>query len=280
MTAFRPARATRLLAAAIVACALAAPARAALVHRWSFSETSGTTLADSVGGSTASIVGTGSHSLSGTQITLSGGYGANYVDLGANLLSGMSAATIELWATENAIENWGRIFDLGSSLAVTGSSADSYIQWAWNAGTAANSTQFGWMTNGVRNDHNYANVFSTGQQYAIAVTIADGAGAGGTTLVSLYVNGLLLGSFDNSAPLASFPGAVMTLGKSLWPNDSVASASYDELRISNTALTPTAIGQDATLGPGTLASPVPEPLSLATLATALAGLALARRRRA
>ena len=49
-----------------ILCSAVGDARAALVNRWSFSETSGSNVVDSVGGHNGTIVGTGSHSLDGS----------------------------------------------------------------------------------------------------------------------------------------------------------------------------------------------------------------------
>ena len=202
------ARGVMTFAAVAAVGAFGQDAAAALVDRWSFSETSGTTLTDSVGVHNGTIVpGTGTVSLDGQRATLSGGSNAAYISLGSGILTGHSAATVELWATPLSIQNWSRVFDTGTSLSVTGGPSDSYIQWAWTIGSSTGSSTFGWTTNGVRNDQNLTSPFVLGQEAAIAVTILDGAGTGGSTLVKLYVNGLLIRTFDNPAPLSGFFGA-------------------------------------------------------------------------
>lgn len=272
-----PSRVTRGMLTLVAVAGIGAVGRqaaAALLDRWSFNETSGTTLADSVGTHNGTIVpGSGTVSLDGQRATLSGGSNAAYISLGSGILTGRSSATIELWATPLSVQNWSRVFDTGTSLGVTGGAADSYIQWAWTLGSSTGSSQFGWTTNGVRNDQNLASPFVLGQEAAIAVTLLDGAGAGGSTLVRLYVNGLLTRSFDNPAPLSGFTGNVFTLGRSLFPGDMVANASYNEVRIHDTALSAAAIQSDFQQGPNA----VPEPGMLALLGTGFLGLGLARR---
>jgi len=83
-----------------------------LVHRWSFSETNGLILADSQGGSDATIVdlsgtnqvsGGGGHALGGGQLRLFGGGKdtSDYIDLVDNIFSASSLSnmSIEAWVT-------------------------------------------------------------------------------------------------------------------------------------------------------------------------------------
>ena len=88
---------------------------ATLAHRWSF----GNGLNDSVGGVTAIISGSCTQSSSGVTVNGNGISHVSYVSLGngsTNILPTTNAAcTIELWATENQVQSWSRIFDFGST---------------------------------------------------------------------------------------------------------------------------------------------------------------------
>ena len=73
-----------------------------------------------MGGQDAVIVDQGANNatLSNTAVTLAGGgkEASDYVDLPDRILSSLGdSATIEVWATQQAIQNWSRIWDFGSS---------------------------------------------------------------------------------------------------------------------------------------------------------------------
>ena len=106
-------------------------ASGALVHRWSFSEASGTNLTDSVGGSTGfiAVVGTGADYTRGSgYVRLAGGTWAqaDYVQLPAGLIHNLTNVTIEIWATPRAAQNWSRIYDFGAGNG-TDQSNDYYL---------------------------------------------------------------------------------------------------------------------------------------------------------
>src|SRR5262249_34694777 len=98
-----------------------ADSNAGIVHRWSFSEGTGTNLADSVGSATGTIVVIGTNadfSWTNGVLRLTGGArtNADYVQFPAGLLhSGgiTSNVTIEVWAKPLSFQNWSRVFDFG-----------------------------------------------------------------------------------------------------------------------------------------------------------------------
>ena len=100
--------------AACVAFALAASATlpaAELTHRWSFNGD----YSDSAGGVDAVKCGT-YVSLYGGRVHMGYGsctHGSGYVSLGTNMLD-TTAATIEIWARHDGVQNWSRIFDYGA----------------------------------------------------------------------------------------------------------------------------------------------------------------------
>ena len=134
-----------------------------LAHRWSFNNS----LADSVGGSSATVFG--STTLSANQVTLTsaGGHQDAYVSLGTNILpTTNSPVTIELWATQNAVQNWSRIFDFGNG---TGNN----ILMAWTGGTTITNDQLRYQAaNGANSqENNQLAPYTLGTEYHIAVVI-------------------------------------------------------------------------------------------------------------
>jgi hypothetical protein len=114
-----------LSAIALSAIALATSARADLVHRYSFSETSGTTVKDSVGTADGVLKGTGGAFDGNGNLVLPGGglssdaanVIAGYVDLPNHIINVLTNATFEAWVTYNGGSGslWQRIFDFGTS---------------------------------------------------------------------------------------------------------------------------------------------------------------------
>ena len=93
-----------------------------LLHRWSFSETEGSTLTDSVGAAPGQIVspggGGGGSELAAGQVRLFGGAKdtSAYVEFPDGLLEGLENVTVEVWATPVSAMNWSRVWDFGSGV--------------------------------------------------------------------------------------------------------------------------------------------------------------------
>ncbi len=224
------------------------PTHAALAHRWSFDGD----LLDSVGTSHATIVDPDSNPAVGgtvtqgaSEITLAGGASASSaaVRLGSNLVGGRTTpVTIELWATSNAVMTWGRIFDFGSSTT-------EYLFMSWTQGTNQAQDQVEWVDAGVTSRGSNTNApYTLGEKYHIVLTLTpatytNGALASGTrvtwyTATAATTTGLVAkGSFDTANTLANLNDLDDWLGRSMWAGDSVASATYDEVRIWDGALT-------------------------------------------
>jgi len=88
-----------------------AASEASVIHRWSFSEASGTNVLDSIGSANGfvAVIGTNTdYSRLPGSIRLAGGTRsqADYVQLPAELLSGLTNLTVELWATPRAGQTW------------------------------------------------------------------------------------------------------------------------------------------------------------------------------
>ena len=216
-----------------------------LRHRWSFNGS----LADSVAGAAATSVG--AVSVDANRATLSGGArGTSYLDLGANRLPNVSSsqATIQLWARQNAVQNWSRIFDFGNG---TG----NYMMMSWSMGTDPNMDRMEVRPSGAVVDNSMA-PYSVGTEYVISMVVTPGAGSGGSTLLQWYkmdTAGTVLksGSASVAWNLSNLSQTNLWLGHSQWP-DNDAAASYNELRIWNTALTRAELSAQAAAGPDSL----------------------------
>jgi fibronectin-binding autotransporter adhesin len=223
-----------------------------ILHRWSFNNGS---LADSVGGSTATIQqDNGSNYFSSTSsVTLPGGTGGGahsnpYISLGTNLLPTTGAATIEVWATQNQVQNWSRIFDFGSSNT-------NYVMMSWTQANNLTQDQVDFNTATANTlVNNSVAPYNLGQEYHIAMTFAP---AGANTLVNWYVTpanagSLSLGksgSFTTANTIALLTQTNMWLGESQFTGDSTSAASYDEVRIWDSALPVSYLNIEQAAGP-------------------------------
>jgi hypothetical protein len=240
------------------------PTTALLTHRWSFNGN----LNDSIGTSHATIVDPDNNAAAGgvvtqnaTSVTLAGGVSTTSaaVRLGGNLAGSRNTPlTIELWATPNAVQNWGRIFDFGSGTT-------EYLFMSWTRGTDANNDQVEWIDSGVVSNRGAANTANTtayalGTQYHIVLTLTpatytNGEAASGTRVTWYIANSVSTGTmvakgtFNTANTLSSLNDVDNWLGRSMWAGDNVASATYDEVRIWNGALTSDAINTYQLAGP-------------------------------
>lgn len=221
------------------------PEKAKLRHRWSFNGD----LLDSVGGSTAQIIDPdgdslvgGNATLSSDQVLMDGGDRATsaYVQLGQNLLQGLKTpVTIELWATQQTVRNWSRIFDFGSGTS-------EYLMMSWTQGTNLASDRVSWTDLVETNANNTNQPYTPGSEFHIVMTIEPGAGTGSGTLVNWYAVpvgtpdlGAARGSFTTTNQLAFLNDLTNDLGRSRFTGDNTANALYNEVRIWNGALTST-----------------------------------------
>jgi len=231
-----------------------------LIHRWSFNGN----LNDSVGTSNATVVDSGSNNttLSSNAITMTGGSRAvsDYVSLGSGLMpKDGSAATIELWATQNAVQNWARIFDFGATTT-------EYLMMSWVQGTTATQDRVEWKDSVTSTLDNTLAPYTTGTEYHIVMMIQPGGGASGSTRVTWYAApssaaslGSAKGTFDTTNSLATLTDTNMWLGRSEFSTDNTASASYNEVRIWNRTFSSSELTTLHSAGPDSV------PLGVATV---------------
>ena len=242
-----------------------------LTHRWSFNGN----LTDSVGGGTATITsGTTAvyaATVGPTAVTMLGGghTTSQYVSLGQNLLPTSGGATIELWATQNQIQNWGRIFDFGNG---TG----NYLMMSWTQGTAGTADRVEWVGNGTTTANNTMAPYNLGTEYHIAMVLTPSAAGTAVTWYAAPAGGgsiaVKSGSFTTNNTLAALGQTNLWLGQSQFSGDNVASASYDEVRFWNAALPLATLNANQAAGPDVLPWTAPgvlpvTPLNVASGAT-------------
>ena len=228
---------------------------ALLSHRWSFNGS----LSDSSGGANAVIIdpdsnaGTGgAATLSSTDVLLEGGASGTsaYVQLGAGLISGhRTPVTLELWATPVAVQNWSRVFDIGSGTT-------NYLTMAWTKGTAAASDRIEWKGGVTTTSDNTIQPYTPGTKYHIVMSLEPGVGTGGATRVTWYAApatssllGSARGTFDTANTLLALTDSLFMLGRSQFTSDATAHARYDEFRIWDGVLTSTALEDSQNMGP-------------------------------
>ena len=217
-----------------------------LVHRYSFSETSGTNAADSVGGAAWNGTLPNGGTWLGGQLALvtnSTKQLSQYVQLPANILSNYSSVTIETWVTfPDQIANNCFFFGFGN---INGSVGVNYIFCAPRAGRIAITSS------GSTEQNAYGNFdFSFHTNFHVTAVFNPPAG-----YIALYTNGILT-AINNSvtASFSSVSNLYSWIGRSLYSADPYPDFSLDEFRIYNGALSASQIAATDALGPGQLLS--------------------------
>ena len=222
-----------------------------LLHRWSFSETSGTTLNDFVGTSPGQIVspdGVPDHQLGGGQVTLDGGARgtADFVQFDTRRLDGLTDTTLEVWATPHAGLNWSRVIDIGDGETTT--PEDSFLL-SFTRGGDINAQRFEYQPAGGTADTQLPTPLD--EEYHYAITWDSTAGR-----VNWYRDGVYVDGFDaGSTTLADVQDEVIWLGRSHWAADATANASFNEFRIYDRALDEQEIALHAEQGPDNISFP-------------------------
>ncbi len=227
------------------------PPPTALVHRYSFNETTGTNVADSVGGANGTVRGNGA-SFGAGQINLPGGTAstadpatiAGYVDLPNNLIAPLVNVTFETWATWQGSGDWQRIFDFGTSNAGEDNSGGEGGYFFLNAqpwrfavrDIPANGEPIQ-LNNGA---------MPVGLEFHVVVVYNFTANTS-----QMYTNGVLAVSSIAPVQVNSINYVNDWLGRSQWP-DPVYQGSINEFRIYEGALTAAQVAADYAAGPDAL----------------------------
>jgi hypothetical protein len=225
-----------------------------LAHRYSFSESSGSTAADSVGGTAWDGTLYGGASFGGGAVTLDGSSG--YVYLPAGVVSNIDAITIEAWVNFGTPAGYAPLYAFGDQNAAASPEGKNYIMFQPFTGISNNPTAAALFGAG---DPGY-----TGEQNAVLPLVSGGVTnlLGGNVYlavvyhpyagyVSFYTNGVLAAINSNvSNPLAQTLGndPLNYLGASLYSVDPFLAATIDEFRIYNGPLTAAQIAAHNALG--------------------------------
>jgi len=209
----------------------------ALVHRYSFNETDGTTVTDSVGGQNGTVEGADGV-FTGTHLTTPGGAegsGAAYVDLPNGLISALpKAVTFELWASRTSTADWERFFDFGSGINgedVTGNGQTYFILTPQNGNTgtvhvAYTTSSFGGETTRLNPTEVIDPIGDVERHYVVTYDSEVG-------ITKLYIDGVLVGEQMSELAgedLANLDDVNNWLGRSQWGNPRIG-ANYNEFRI-------------------------------------------------
>jgi alpha-L-arabinofuranosidase len=224
-----------------------------LVHRYSFSESPGSTIAaDSIGGAAWNGALPNGGTYNTGQLALAAA-SHQFVQLPSGILSNYTAVTIETWATfPTALPTYCFLFGFGNTNGVNGT---NYIFCSPSAGRIA-------ITAGTYSDEQ--NAFSSSNfslRTNLHITAVFNPPAG---YLALYTNGILAG-INNAITvrMSSVNDVFSYIGRSLFINDPYPDLTLDEFRIYNGALHADEISATQVLGPTQLLS-LASPLLIAT----------------
>lgn len=244
----------RVLMASLTTALLLGEASAALTHRWSFNETTGTNFTDSVGGLTASLVvsnGGGGHTLDGSAVRLDGGTRATagYVNIPATAFNNLTNVTIEIWAAPHSFPNWGRLIEIGEGDAAPNPTTNNF-RLSWSVALNGNQQRFGLRPYAASDS---ALLTATDQIYHYAIVWTANGGPGGQAQISWYRDGSFVTNQNvgtaNISFLNNLANRAVWLGRSVFTADDTANASYHEMRVYSHALTPAEIALNTLKGP-------------------------------
>ena len=218
-----------------------------LKHRYSFSETSGTSVKDSVGTANGTLNGTGT--LGGGQLALDGTDG--YVNLPNGIISSLGDnGTIEAWFTYDGGPAWSRMFDFGSQVDGedgTGNGQD-YLFFTPKTGDGMPRFIANFPNGGDSTVVSTPGSTPIGEQMHLAITYS----FTGST-VRVFTNGTEVVVGSTTKRLSELTGDVNNwLGKSQFPADPSFKGKYNEFRIYQGALTPAQVTASFAAGPDSL----------------------------
>jgi autotransporter-associated beta strand protein len=232
----------------------ATSASTTLVHRYSFTESSGTSMADSIGGPAWNGTLPNGGTWSGGKLNLAAA-SQQYVALPGGILSNYTAVTIDLWASFGSLPNACFLFGFGN---INGTQGQSYIFCQPKIARIAITP-----SNYSGEQRAEGNTDWSGQQNLHITAVFDPP----TRRLALYTNGVLM--VENiwvTVPMSSVNDVFSYIGRSLYSGDSYFNFTLDEVRIHNGAMSASEIAEVQPLGPDQLINPPAAPAGLAATA--------------
>ena len=217
-----------------------------LAHRYSFSEKSGTTVADSVGGPAWKGTLPNGGTFKGGQLEVRAS-SSQYVKLPAGILGNSAAVTIEAWVTfPSTLPTNGWFFGFGN---ISGTSGSGYIMCQpKNGRIAITSGNYSKEENTSPNPS--ANWSNKTNLHVTAVFNPS------RSEMALYVNGELAAqSTSVTTPLSAIKDPFSDIGRSFYSGDPYIDFNLDEFRIYNGAFMADDIAATQSLGPDRLITP-------------------------
>lgn len=260
-----------LFVTVLLNAAFAAHGAAIVTHRYSFTA-DGT---DSVSNANAALIG--GATFAGGELVLPGGSPrTNYASLPLSVgteINGYSALTVEIWFTQNFVQNWSKAFYFGNN---AGGFANDGLELCPVKGDGFGSSKVEFLNDTIANAFGANGLgepspfYSSGTQYYVAAVFD-----AGNDLLSFYSDGTLAGTKPLLAgELSDLTLSGLFLGAAVGWNDPDFSGSLNEFRIWNGALDSAQVAAQYVAGPNVV---VPEASAGALLAAAL-GLFANRRR--
>lgn len=213
-----------------------------LKHRYSFGEAAGTTaINDSVGGANGTLMNPSATStLTGTgQLILDGNLSSAYVALPAGMVSSLTNATFQVWATYYGGAVWQELFSFGTNFNGAGVTYTTLIP---HNGATGNLR---WSIN--ESGESFVDaptVMAISNE--VCVTVAYNYSA---QTAALYVGGRKVGSAAMNKALFNIPDVDNFLGRSQFSADPFFQGALDEFRIYSGVKTDLQVAIDAASGP-------------------------------
>jgi len=243
----------------------------ALLHRWSFNESSGTIAHDSIGGANGTLMGSAAFTGAGYVNLPNPGSspqtGNSYVSIPGGLLNALSAVTIECWVTNNGWNNGNTLVGFSGPVDANGFGTN-YIDFytrmyssisAFAIDTASGNSGLAGLGTRV-NDNGVATGIPSHYVYIYDPTVSQS--------ITLYTNGVLAGTQSGlTIPLSSLGTTVGSIGLSVYNQSeaytltnnggSKANCPYinggiDEVRIYSGVMSSNQVAADYQLGPDQL----------------------------